>query len=236
MKLLSAARPDTVRPIPNGWYRGEYFSNRELSGTPVAKRTERPLSFDFCTCHPAHDRLPTGVPEKDMSARWNGEMLTTLAGDYDLVVRGRGGVGARQKIEVGHVLRAAGPHFLAVDEISIAVFYGGGFDRSQVGTGVRLGHCDGLPRPIVTGDVAEETTEGLIAGISEIARDGIEATLVAPGDTPAWAEALARMLRTPETGRVQAARARVRIESEYTAEIVLPAHTALACAVAAGKF
>ena len=86
-----AARPDTVRPIPNVWYRGEYFANRDLSGPPVAKRTERPLSFDFCTCHPSHDGLPPGVPEKDMSARWNGEILTTLAGDYELVVRGRGG-------------------------------------------------------------------------------------------------------------------------------------------------
>jgi beta-glucosidase len=49
------------------------------------------LSFDFCTCHPSPDGLLPGVPEKDMSARWSGEMLTTLAGDYDLVVRGRGG-------------------------------------------------------------------------------------------------------------------------------------------------
>jgi beta-glucosidase len=86
-----AAEPDSVRPIPNVWYRGEYFANPGLSGPPLAHRTERPLSFDFCTCHPSSDRLPPGVPEKGMSARWNGEMLTTLAGDYALVVKGRGG-------------------------------------------------------------------------------------------------------------------------------------------------
>ncbi len=86
-----AARPDIVRPIPNIWFRGEYFDNRELSGAPVAKRTERPLSFDYCTCHPSHGGLPPGVAEKDISARWSGEMLTTLAGDYELLVRGRGG-------------------------------------------------------------------------------------------------------------------------------------------------
>ncbi len=74
-----------------------------------------------------------------------------------------------------------------------------------------------------------------IAGISEIARDGIEATLVPPGDTPAWADALALILSGPETRRAQATRARARIESTFTAEIVLPAHTALACAVAAGQ-
>jgi beta-glucosidase len=86
-----AARPDVVLPIPNVWYRGEYFANRELSGAPVARRTEAPLSFDFCTCHPSHAELPPGVPEKGMSARWNGEMLTTIPGDYELVVSGRGG-------------------------------------------------------------------------------------------------------------------------------------------------
>jgi len=86
-----AARPDIVRPIPNIWYRGEYFANRELSGEPAAKRTERPLSFDYCTCRPDRNHLPPGVPEKDISVRWSGEMLTTLGGDYELMVRGRGG-------------------------------------------------------------------------------------------------------------------------------------------------
>ena len=86
-----AARPDIVRPIPNIWYRGEYFANRELAGEPAARRTERPLSFDYCTCRPNPKRLPSGVPEKDISVRWSGEMLTTLAGDYELMVRGRGG-------------------------------------------------------------------------------------------------------------------------------------------------
>lgn len=74
-----------------------------------------------------------------------------------------------------------------------------------------------------------------IPGISEIARAGQEATLVPAGDTTAWTEALARLLSTPEIGRDLAARARARIEKHFTAEIVLPAHTALACAVAAGQ-
>jgi len=74
-----------------------------------------------------------------------------------------------------------------------------------------------------------------ITGISEIARHGIEATLVPVGDTVAWAGALAQILSSPEIRRAQATRARARIESQFTAEIVLPAHTALACAVAAGQ-
>ncbi|MDI1247451.1 MAG: glycosyltransferase family 4 protein [Lacunisphaera sp.] len=75
-----------------------------------------------------------------------------------------------------------------------------------------------------------------IPGISEIARDGLEAVLVPPGDTTAWAGALARLLASPGIGRDLAPRARARIEAEFTAAIVLPRHTAVACAVAAGNF
>lgn len=73
-----------------------------------------------------------------------------------------------------------------------------------------------------------------IPGISEIARDGVEATLVPPGHTPAWTDALARLLDAPDLRRDQAARARARVEEHFSADIVLPRHTALAQAVAAG--
>ena len=74
-----------------------------------------------------------------------------------------------------------------------------------------------------------------IAGISELARDGIEATLVPPGHTTAWTEAMARLLRAPEAGRELAARARTRVETQFSTDIVLPRHAALASAVAAGQ-
>lgn len=74
-----------------------------------------------------------------------------------------------------------------------------------------------------------------IPGISETARDGREAMLVPPGHTTAWADALAKLLNNPSTGRELATRARARIESHFAANIVLPRHTALACAVAAGQ-
>ena len=66
-----AARPDKVRPIPGVWYSGEYFANPELAGVPIAKRTERPLNFDFCKCPSSRAVLPPGVPETGMSARWS---------------------------------------------------------------------------------------------------------------------------------------------------------------------
>ncbi len=73
-----------------------------------------------------------------------------------------------------------------------------------------------------------------IPGISEIARDRLEAKLVPPGHTPAWADALADVLADPAAAHARAARARARIESHFAGSIVLPRHTALAQAIAGG--
>jgi beta-glucosidase len=85
-----AMRPTTPRTLTSGWFHGEYFANPTLSGEPAARRTERPLSFDFGSRR-RFGGLPAGVPDGGMSARWTGELLTTLGGDYELIVRGRGG-------------------------------------------------------------------------------------------------------------------------------------------------
>ena len=82
-----AERPTEVRQLAGGWFHGDYFANAQLAGEPAARRTERPLRFDFSSGH----GLPTGVPEHGISIRWNGDLQTTLAGDYQLVLRGRGG-------------------------------------------------------------------------------------------------------------------------------------------------
>jgi beta-glucosidase len=86
-----AARPSIVRPVPNAWYRAEYFSNRDLAGVPAVRRTEQPPNFDDASKKTSFWRRPQEVPATGFSARWNGELLTTLAGDYQFVVRTRGG-------------------------------------------------------------------------------------------------------------------------------------------------
>ncbi len=75
-----------------------------------------------------------------------------------------------------------------------------------------------------------------IPGISELVRPGEEATLVPPGDTTAWAEALARLLAALPLGQELAARARRRVEENFAATLVLPRHAALVGAVSAGHF
>lgn len=74
-----------------------------------------------------------------------------------------------------------------------------------------------------------------IPGISELARDGLEATLVPAGHTTLWAEALARVLGDLPAAHERARRARARLESHFADRVVLPAHLNLARAIAAGQ-
>jgi len=90
-----AASPAGRRPIPrtalrvedNTGLAGEYFANLDLAGRPVVSRRDRPVSFDF-----SKDKAPRGVPTEKFSARWQGSVITTLAGEYRLTVKARGGI------------------------------------------------------------------------------------------------------------------------------------------------
>lgn len=72
-----------------------------------------------------------------------------------------------------------------------------------------------------------------VQGVPEQVADGLEATLVPPGDTAALCEAMARLLSCPTIGQELATRARARVLREFDATILLPRHAALAAAVAA---
>jgi glycosyltransferase involved in cell wall biosynthesis len=71
-----------------------------------------------------------------------------------------------------------------------------------------------------------------VQGVPEQARDGLEATLIPPGDTVALCEGMARLLLSPAIGRDLAARARARVVAEFDSPRLLPRHAALAAEVA----
>jgi beta-glucosidase len=95
-----ALLPPGRRPIPRTGLRfgeytgllGDYFDNPRLEGKPVAQRRDRPVSFDF-----ASDKLPAGAIAENMSVRWQGELVSMLAGNYPITVKARGGV----RLEIG---------------------------------------------------------------------------------------------------------------------------------------
>ncbi|MFI5335153.1 MAG: glycosyltransferase family 4 protein [Opitutales bacterium] len=73
-----------------------------------------------------------------------------------------------------------------------------------------------------------------VHGVLEQVRDGLEATLIPPGDTAALATAMAHSLQSPAEARRRAENARHRVVAEFSASALLPRHAALASAVAAG--
>jgi len=90
-----ARLPPGVRPVPrtglgfgeNTGLMGDYFNNASLANEPVAQHRDRPVSFDW-----SKDKLPDGVTAAKISVRWQGTLLTALAGEYHLVVKASGGV------------------------------------------------------------------------------------------------------------------------------------------------
>ncbi len=86
-----ASKPDEAQLLGTDWYQGEYFANPNLSGKPVATRSDRPLRLDAGPAKWPGSSLPSGVPDQGLSVRWKGDITTTLGGNYDFVVSGRGG-------------------------------------------------------------------------------------------------------------------------------------------------
>ncbi|MBN1404765.1 MAG: glycoside hydrolase family 3 C-terminal domain-containing protein [Opitutales bacterium] len=86
-----ALRSAGWRAIPQPWFRGEYFSNSDLAGEPMEKRTERPICFECGADNSTSGGMPKSLPPAGISARWNGELTTTISGNYQFRVRARGG-------------------------------------------------------------------------------------------------------------------------------------------------
>ncbi|MDR1682130.1 MAG: glycoside hydrolase family 3 C-terminal domain-containing protein [Candidatus Symbiothrix sp.] len=65
---------------------GEYFNNKDISGAPVAQRTDKRIAFEWTTgCDVA------GVNKNDFSVRWTGEIRPQETAKYDFIVRGDDG-------------------------------------------------------------------------------------------------------------------------------------------------
>jgi len=83
-----STRSNNWRLVPQPWFNGKYYNTPDFSGDPI-ERPERPICLE---CMAASSQLlPDGVADKNISICWNGDMWTTMGGDYRFRVRGRGG-------------------------------------------------------------------------------------------------------------------------------------------------
>jgi hypothetical protein len=61
--------------------KGSYFNNNDLAGTPILVRPETSINFDFGNGSPA-----SGIRSDNFSARYEGKLTTTVAGEYIISV------------------------------------------------------------------------------------------------------------------------------------------------------
>jgi len=66
--------------------KGEYFTNRDLSGTAGITRIDRRIRFDWGESAPA-----SGMPPDDFSIRWTGKIRVDSDGEYQFFVQGDDG-------------------------------------------------------------------------------------------------------------------------------------------------
>jgi hypothetical protein len=76
----------TATPAVYPDWKGEYFANRTLSGTPVVIRNDKNVDFDWGSGTPA-----PGIPANDFSVRWTNKP-TFSSGTYRFTVRADDGV------------------------------------------------------------------------------------------------------------------------------------------------
>jgi len=77
-------------PVPSKFLTnltGEYFDNREVKGTPVLKRADADLNFDWGALSPAATLQP-----QNYSVRWTGKLTAPVSGKYLLGAAGNGGL------------------------------------------------------------------------------------------------------------------------------------------------
>jgi beta-glucosidase len=75
--VLRPSRADAGAATSIGGLTGEYFSNPDLSGTPVLTRTDESIDFDWAGFDPIE-----GVEHSRYSVRWTGTITPPAAGDY----------------------------------------------------------------------------------------------------------------------------------------------------------
>jgi len=74
---------------PERGLRGEYFTNRDLSGTPVLVRVDAQIAFGWDRGSPTDNLMARGeagqgqaVPDDNFSIRWSGQLLPPKSGEY----------------------------------------------------------------------------------------------------------------------------------------------------------
>jgi beta-glucosidase len=111
-RAAPAIEPAHLRPAAGAseqGLKGEYFNNRDLSGTPVMSRVDQRISFRWDRGGPIDDLISRGefpadaIGSDNFSVRWTGQLVPPVSGRYELSVGANDGfrlfVNGKQVIE-----------------------------------------------------------------------------------------------------------------------------------------
>ena len=111
-RAAPAIEPAHLRPAAGATeqgLKGEYFNNRDLSGTPVMSRVDQRISFRWDRGGPIDDLISRGefpadaIGSDNFSVRWTGQLVPPVSGRYELSVGANDGfrlfVNGKQVIE-----------------------------------------------------------------------------------------------------------------------------------------
>ncbi len=117
----------SARVVPADWLKtpegqpglkAQFFTNEDLSGTPVLTRTDANVDFDWGMNSPAPD-----LPDENYSARWTGT-IEVPAANGDVTLASLADDGARVWVDDKLIIDAWGPHAATTTEASTVLTAG----------------------------------------------------------------------------------------------------------------
>lgn len=194
VKAGSATAQPPIPPAALSGLKGEYFTNKTLTGPPAVTRDEANVDFSWGKDAPAD-----GIPADGFSARWTGTVTPPVTAAYtfaatsddgsrvflddQLIVDNWGDHASRTVTSAPIELTAGEPHTLRVE------YYDNASDAS-----VSVGwSAPGLPDPQVEAAVAAaEKADAAVVVVGDTSKEGSDRTTLAlPGNTDALIEAVA---------------------------------------------
>jgi beta-glucosidase len=174
--------------------KGEYFTNKDLTGSPAVTRDDPNVDFDWGTGAPA-----AGIPADGFSARWTGTIAAPVTGTYTLSATSDDGsrVYLDDKLIVDNwgdhgpqTVKSTPVQLTAGEQHSLRVEY----YENAGGASVSIGWSSpNLPDPQIQAAVAAaEQADAAVIVVGDSSTEGSDRTTLAlPGNNDALIEAVA---------------------------------------------
>lgn len=201
LRALPVLKGDMLTPLSGTGhgFTAQYFRSSDLSGEPVATRTDESVDFhDLPAAEIGKAVRSFGPPKLSWSARWSAKLLPLVTGDYSFSLNGMGtakllidGKVVSQLLKVNFVSAEFGTaHLTAGKPVDIVVEHSN--DYAVLGHGLHVGWAVPNADEEAAAMRAAETADVAVVFVGEQLGEGMDKTqLGLPGNQDALIEAVA---------------------------------------------